>query len=214
MTAETKTTADSETPLTKVTELLENVARPLMKYLTIAIPFIITSSVKVYAAYKKMAGDHVQLIIGFILCFFGGLYPTLFAAIEAAKHGGMSTVRQALGDLADEAMVIIEASEKDDKKDDDNNGVPDVDEMTAKDLILRKTRLVLTKINPQKVDNALASLFKVWISVVATLTIQFVRTITLALTICDVLNKVSDRSVKPIVTNATPKEYRKWVRSA
>ena len=56
-------------------------------------------------------------------------------------------------DLSDEAMKVIEASKKDDDLDEDKDGKKDVDQIDAKALLLRKTNLVLTKMNPQKVRN-------------------------------------------------------------
>ena len=49
-----------------------------------------------------------------------------------------------------------------------------------------------------------------WLSVLAVLTIQFARTIALALTISDFVKKMTDRLVLPIVRRATPKDYQKW----
>ena len=50
--------------------------------------------------------------------------------------------------------------------------------------------------------------FIVWMSVLAVLTIQFARTIALALTIADFSKGFADRFLLPIVRKATPKEYQ------
>lgn len=144
------------------------------------------------------------------MCFFGGFYPTVFAALQAAEHGGLATVRKALTALSEEAMIIVEESKKDNKKDDDGDGVADTDQLTGKELLRRKVKLVLTKMDPEKVNNAIASIYKVWMSVLAVLTIEFARTIALALTISDFSKSFAHRYVLPIVRNATPKEYQKW----
>ena len=66
--------------------------------------------------------------------------------------------------------------------------------------------------NPgSQVDTALANLYSVWLSVLATLTIQFARTIALSLTISDFLKKIVDEYFTEHITKATPPEYRKWV---
>jgi len=100
---------------------------------------------------------------------------------------------------------------KDDDLDSDNDGVKDVKELSGSELMARKFKLVLRKMNPEKVDDALASLYKVWLSVVAVLSIQFARTIALALTIADCLEKPTNRFVAPVVKLAIPKDYGKWV---
>jgi hypothetical protein len=47
-----------------------------------------------------------------------------------------------------------------------------------------------------------------WLSVLAVLTIEFARTIALALTIGDFVMKFMNRWVAPIIMKATPKDYR------
>ena len=47
-----------------------------------AIPVVVKLCQKIYAVYKRLPIIHVQLIIGTVLCFFGGMYPTVFAALQ------------------------------------------------------------------------------------------------------------------------------------
>ena len=75
----------------------------------------------------------------------------------------------------------------------------------------RKVKLVLTKMNPEKVNVAIASIYKVWMAVLAVLKIKFARTIALALTISEFFHRFITRFVVPIVDKATPSEYKKWV---
>ena len=49
---------------------------------------------------------------------------------------------------------------------------------------------------------------QVWLSVLAVLTIEFAKTIALALTISEFSKKFTDRLVLPIVKKATPAEYQ------
>ena len=51
-------------------------------------------------------------------------------------------------------------------------------------------------------------ILKVWMSVLAVLTIEFARTIALALTISEFSKKFTDRFLLPIVKKATPAEYQ------
>jgi hypothetical protein len=134
-----------------------------------------------------------------------------FAAIQAAEHGGRKTVVEAVSDLAEEAMIIIEESKKDDKEDKNKDGVKDVDQITKKEYMTRKTKLVLKKMNPEKVDKAIAAMYRVWLAVIAVLTIQFARTISLALTISDFLRMPVDRFIAPTINIVMPADYKKWV---
>ena len=134
-----------------VMKKLEANAKPLIAFFTGITPHIITVCGKAYSLYKTLPEDQLQFLMGAIICFFGGVYPALFAAIEAAKHGGLATVGTALSALAEEATIIIEASKKDDDADDDKDGKKDVDQVDAKRLLIRKANLVATKMNPEKV---------------------------------------------------------------
>jgi hypothetical protein len=203
--------SEQQKKISAVTQLLANCAQPLITAITYALPLIIAYSKIGYDWYVKLPKDHLQLLIGTILCFFGGVYPTLFAAIEAAKHGGLATLQDSLKALSEEAIIIIEASKKDDNADEDKNGIKDVKEISNKELIIRKTNLVLVKMDPQKVDVAISSTYKVWLSVVAVLTLHFARTISLAVSISDFVKKPLRRYVSPIIEAMTPDEYDKWV---
>ena len=99
--------------------ILQNVAKPLVATLTFILPPMFQITGKAYSFYKTLPENVIQFFIGFIFCFFGGIYPTIFAAVQAAEHGGRKAVIDAIGDLVEETMKIIEASKKDDKEDKD-----------------------------------------------------------------------------------------------
>lgn len=205
--------ADSSTekPLTQASKLLQSVAKPLVGLLTFLIPLVVQTSRQAYAVYKSLPTNAIEFLAGFVFCFFGGLYPTLFAAVQAAEHGGRKTVVESVGALAEEALTIIEESKKDDKEDKDKDGKADVEQISNSEYVLRKTKLVFKKMNPEKVDKAIASLYRVWLAVLAVLTLQFARTISLALSISDFLKMPIDRFIAPTLSLAIPEEYKKWV---
>lgn len=72
-------------------------------------------------------------------------------------------VMKSIVDLADEALIIIEESKKDDDVDANKDGKKDVDEISGADLLKRKTLLVLKKMNPEKIDKAIGSIYKVYV---------------------------------------------------
>jgi hypothetical protein len=129
----------------------------------------------------------------------------------AAEYGGRQTIYEAIKDLAEEATKIIEQSQKDDDLDKDKDGVKDVNQITGKEFVQRKTLLVLQKMNPEKVDTAISAIYKVWLSVAAVLSIRFARTISFSLAIADFLKRPVDRYVAPSVQIAIPDEYDRWV---
>lgn len=189
----------------------EKYSKQVLDLISTALPVIIAYTQKAWKYYKSLPENYIQLLIGVIFCFFGGIFPVLFAAIEAAKHGGISTVVAALSDLSDEAMKIIEASKKDDEVDKDGDGKKDVKQMDAKALVMRKTKLVLVKMNPEKLNKAIASIYKVWLSVVAVLSMRFAKTIALSVSISEFLKRPSQKYLTPHLNKVVPNEYQKWV---
>jgi len=131
-------------------EVIEAVANPLGQLVTTLLPMLITWGAKSMEVYSKLPQNFIEFLIGMFFCFFGGVYPALFAAVQAAENGGRAAVVSAIRDLADEAMIIIEASKKDDDVDKDKDGKKDVTGLSGKEYLARKTMLVLKKMNPDK----------------------------------------------------------------
>jgi len=192
-------------------KLLNVIGRPLIQAITYALPIITHYTIIAHKWYSTLPVEQINILIGTIFCFFGGVYPALFAAIEAAKHGGWEDLKQAIFDLSEEAMTIIEESKKDDELDEDGDGVKDVNQITSKEYITRKGNLVIVKMNPEKVDKALGTIYKVWLSVIAVLTVKFAVTIALAISISEFIKKPLNRYIAPIVQAATPDDYDKWI---
>ena len=142
---------DMKEKLTMAAELLQLAILPLVKFATFVLPYFLKFCSASYAFYVHLPIDYVTVLIGLVFCFFGGLYPTLFAALMAAEFGGRKVVVAALKDLAGEATKILEASKKDDDADADTDGKKDVKQITGKELLVRKMKLVMIKMNPEKV---------------------------------------------------------------
>ena len=66
-------------------ELVQQLARPLLNFIVDAIPVIVHTCRRVYTVYKRLPMKYVQLIIGAVMCFFGGFYPTVFAALQVSS---------------------------------------------------------------------------------------------------------------------------------
>jgi len=62
-----------------------------------------------------------------------------------------------------------------------------------------------------QIDKAIYSIYRVWLAVAAVLTLQFARTINMALSIAEFLNRPCDRFLTPALQAAIPNEYDKWV---
>jgi hypothetical protein len=190
---------------------LQVIAKPIVDILTVVVPLVITTIRKLYLSFQKLPQNALLFVYGAVFCFFGGTFPTLFAALQAAEHGGRETLLLALSDISEEAMIIINETKKDDDADVNQDGKKDVEDLSPSELIAHKTKLVLRKMNPEKLDKAISSMYRVWLSVAAVLSIKFARTISMALSIADFLKKPIDRFITPTLSMAIPKDYEKWV---
>lgn len=144
--------------LSQAATALQGLAKPIGTFITFALPVVVNALNVAYHFYMKLPQNAIGFLVGTIFCFFGGLYPALFAAVEAAEHAGQQVVINSLKDLADEALIIIEESKKDDQVDEidkdgkpGKDGIPDVQQISGKEYARRKTLLVLRKMNPEKV---------------------------------------------------------------
>lgn len=140
-----------EADLTAAAKMIQGCIKPLVGILSVALPHIIKFSQMAYKFWQTLPKNVARFLTGSIFCFFGGVYPVLFAAVQAAEYGGRAKVVEACSVLAQEAMAIIEESKKDDQVDADNDGVKDVLEISNKEYMIRKATLVMKKMNPQKV---------------------------------------------------------------
>lgn len=75
-------------------ELVQNLAGPALSIASVVIPAVIVFVMDAYRQFKKLPQNVITFIIGAITCFFGGTFPTLFAAVQAAEH--RSVVGQSL----------------------------------------------------------------------------------------------------------------------
>lgn len=96
----------------KLVELLQNLAGPIFSIASVVVPAVIMFISKAYTTFQKLPRNVLDAIIGFVVCFFGGTFPTLFAAVQAAKHGGRQTFVNAVSDLSEEILIVIEESKK------------------------------------------------------------------------------------------------------
>lgn len=211
MATSTSTSKSAMKQLSNAAQLVQVVAKPLVAVIMISIPFLITSIKYLHVQWQKLPQNAILFLTGSVFCFFGGTFPTLFAAIQAAEYGGRKQVWASLMVLADEATIIIQESKKDDETDADKDGKKDVDAMTGSAFLKHKTALVLRKMDPSKVDESISIIYRVWLSVAAVLAIQFARTISMALAIAEFLKKPADRFIAPTLQLAIPDDYAKWV---
>jgi len=207
----TTPTDDLKMKLTAASAVVSKAVAPAIAFVSLVFPYIVQFFQVASNTYSKLPTNAISALVGLIFCFFGGVYPTLFAAIQAAKHSGGEKLIASIKDLSNEVTVILEASKKDDEIDADGDGIADVNQIDGKALIMRKTGVVLEKCNPDKINTAVGYIYVTWMAVVVTLKVDFARTIALALSISSSLRAPSRSYIEPTLAAIIPAKYNKWV---
>eukprot|EP00928_Gymnodinium_smaydae_P082198 TRINITY_DN65592_c0_g1_i1.p1 TRINITY_DN65592_c0_g1~~TRINITY_DN65592_c0_g1_i1.p1 ORF type:complete len:383 (+),score=30.69 TRINITY_DN65592_c0_g1_i1:64-1149(+) len=179
------------------------VAFGFLHFLKLLSPYVISCIQLCVRVYSALPTNIISALIGLALCFFGGLFPTLIAACEAARVCGWDRTVASFHDLAAEAEVAIEASEKDD--------ADGASALKGKELVAHKTKLILAKCNAERVNEGIGGLMTSWLAIEAVLQTEYAKTITLALSIGDMIRKPLLAIVAPPLLFLTPEVYRQWV---
>lgn len=131
---------------------------------------------KVMELWAKVEPYRPELLapafMGFIMCFFGGSFLTLIAAVEAFNMCGYESTMACVKMLIDDFKIVIEENKKDDDKDEDGDGVKDVLQVSNTQLLTRKTLLFLKVVEPERVTLALSGITAGCMAVVAALKLR------------------------------------------
>merc|ERR1712217_564163 len=104
------------------------------------------------------------------------------------------------------------ASEEDDKVDANKDGIMDVKQMSANELVSHKARVAMAAVkDPERLMKATQYLFSSWISVLATLRLQFARTVALALGVASMCEHPLVRCLGPFLAMVMGKDLQHWI---
>jgi hypothetical protein len=187
----------------KAVQAVEDVMPLLQKYLAVLQEY-----------YEKLKPYRLELLfpsfLGLVMCFFGGSFLAVIAAWEAFMMCGYESTKTCVQMLIQDFQKVADANKKDDIKDEDNDGVADVMQISNKALLQRKMLLFLRTIDPQRISIAIAGINAGFLAVIATLKVDFAKTITLGNSIGSVMENPAREYVLPTVEKLLPPEYRRW----
>ena len=127
-----------------------------------AIPVIMLIFKKLSEMWASLSPYKPELLVpaffGFIMCFFGGTFVTLIAAIEAYRMCGWEQSHQCIKDLSTDFKKFQEDNKIDDSKDDNNDGIADVLQISSSELATRKALLFCRSVDPNRMGSAIAGL--------------------------------------------------------
>jgi hypothetical protein len=184
----------------------------LVQFINIVGPIIVTAFQFLHSIYEKLPFALLQALMGLSMCFFGGAYTASIAAAEAFAITGWETTKSALNEVYGHLIEVAKANEADDKKDEDGDGVPDAQQVAASALLERKARVAMIAIkDPAKLTEALGGLYSGWIAVQGTLRIEFAKTVTLGVSIANMLEAPALRYGVPVLIHVIPSDFRHWI---
>jgi hypothetical protein len=91
--------------------------------------------------YSILPKDALMAQVGLVYCFWGGCFPTLFAAVQAARQCGIQPMMCAISDLTDQAVIAVKATK--DKI--------SYNAQSAREIFMQTTMVVMQSVDPVKV---------------------------------------------------------------
>ena len=138
-------------------------AQPCVAGCVVGCEMCVPIYARVYALGARFVAalpqEELGMLLGLLLCFFGGLYPMTLAAVEALRQCGGAQFYEACHDLQVQFLNAKAASDADDLVDEDGDGVADVEQISAQSLAARKTMIVLRSTDPHTCDLALKGVY-------------------------------------------------------
>eukprot|EP00545_Synedropsis_sp_CCMP1620_P009380 CAMPEP_0119013712 /NCGR_PEP_ID=MMETSP1176-20130426/8801_1 /TAXON_ID=265551 /ORGANISM="Synedropsis recta cf, Strain CCMP1620" /LENGTH=401 /DNA_ID=CAMNT_0006966821 /DNA_START=44 /DNA_END=1249 /DNA_ORIENTATION=+ len=182
-------------------QIVRTIVTTITSTAKIVLPPIVATTRALAAFYRTLPKDAIIAQVGFVYCFCGGSYPTLFAAVQAAQVCGLHRMLAALSDLTDEAVIAVDAaSSKMNKK-----------AQSARAMFSEMTMVVMKSVDPVKINSACGALYTTWLGVSTVLEKEFAKTINYAVTLGNYIEPVMRKVVAPPVYLCVPKDYHRWV---
>jgi len=156
----------------------------------------------------------LYMVFGIALCFFGGTYVASIAAIEAFRQLGGQKLYAEFEVIKKQVADINKANKKDDEEDLDRDGIADTMQMEPAALAQRKLALAMeTVTEPHKLQEAFGALFTAYLSVLATLRLEFARTTAFALGIAEMAKFPLIRVLSVPLTAALGEKLQHWTQT-
>jgi hypothetical protein len=135
------------------------------------------------------------------------------AAYEAFHACGWKNTQACILSLQEAYLKIKKEDDADNLKDDNHDGIADVEEMGPDALVKRKTALWIRAADPDKISSAAGSLYTAWLGVLATLKVQFAKTVALGFAIGNAMRPLAAKWVAPALAQVLPEEYHHWINT-
>ncbi|KAF5219346.1 hypothetical protein ECC02_007682 [Trypanosoma cruzi] len=169
---------------------------------------IYKSGAEWFSTAKKHQLAHVwPILLGFCVCFFGGCFAMLIAVVEVVYLTTWDSIKKSIGTIYENYLLAREASLKDDMLDEDGNGIPDVQEISGKELFSRKLSLFLCSVDPVSLREAFNTLLLAFFAILAALKNNIANTLVFACGLADIIER--NFTIKDFIDDVLPPEHKK-----
>jgi hypothetical protein len=160
---------------------------------------------------SRLPTDVFAVVWGLCLVFFGGFYPLTMAAFEAFRQCGGQDTYEAIHDVAVQLRFAKGAIDADDLLDEDHDGIADVEQIGATQLVKRRQRIVMTATDPVVLDKGFKGIYSAWLAVIAVLKLKFAQIIALGAACGDFVADLLRVPVTSVLVHVMDKETHKWI---
>eukprot|EP00933_Yihiella_yeosuensis_P014642 TRINITY_DN13046_c1_g1_i2.p1 TRINITY_DN13046_c1_g1~~TRINITY_DN13046_c1_g1_i2.p1 ORF type:complete len:390 (+),score=56.84 TRINITY_DN13046_c1_g1_i2:83-1171(+) len=179
--------------------------KPLLDILITVVGYIgevyYTIYSSAYNIYTMLPQYEFEALVGLVLCFFGGFYVTLIAAVEAFRTMGGHALYDEMEYISSQVSLVWEANKEDQQVDADADGIADVHQLSVEELTQRKMKLAMISIDdPKQFETAIGALWSACIAVLATLKLQFAQITAFALAIAEMIRFPVIRATAPLLS--------------
>jgi len=160
------------------------------------------------------------VILGFFMCFYGGSFPALFTTATAILQSGQwNTLKKGVITAYNQfkkACGVIQEDEIIKALDKNEDGKVSLEEIVVglnkggKGLLVTVIPLVMERVDPNVMNEAIISIGAIWCTVMITLKSIFARQVTMGMQVGDVVFGSVKNHIAPAVIESVGKEYKVW----
>ena len=196
------------TPPHSFVKIIGTITQLLISAGKTVLPALVAVTRSILSVYRALPMEAIAAQIGLVYCFLGGYYPTLFSSLQAAKYCGWHIMVKAIAELTEEATLVIDELE--------DAGVWDNPDrhhhqQNPRDVFLKQTHIVLTTVDPVKINTAAGALYTTWLGISTILRREYARVINLSLTLAEGIEGMARIVVMPALKLVIPTDYHRWV---
>lgn len=203
--------------LVKVAKLVDTMLPTILHLYRIANTY--------YMKYKEqwisvVPSEVNTVILGLCLCLYGGNFPALIATVTAIHQTGQGNkLKKAVIDIYEQVLKASEIIEEDEvikQLDKNEDGKVSLEEIAAalqeqgKGLLVTVMPMVMTRVNPHVINDAIGSVWAIWCSVLITLQSVFAQQISMGMQVGEIISGTAKHHISPIVAKNLDKSYKVW----